>query len=85
MVQKEIEFLKAKQERIEKMHVLTVLQEEKNMIEDVIRYQDKVEMKLATDSELDPGQDICKLKEISQQQQEQLKVSLIEIQPNRTF
>lgn len=66
--------LKVKQERIEKMNVLTALQEEKNMIEEAIRYQNKVHMKSALEMEFDIDKDLTKLKLISQQQQEQLKV-----------
>lgn len=66
--------LKVKQERIEKMNVLTALQEEKNMIEEAIHYQNKVHMKSISEMEFDLDKDLTKLKLISQQQQEQLKV-----------
>lgn len=65
-----------KQERIEKMHVLTALQEEKNMLEESICYQSKVQMKLLAEPPIDLDVDLSKLKEICQQQQDQLKVIL---------
>lgn len=75
IVQKEVEYLKAKQDRIEKMHVLTALQEEKNLLDEAIKYQNKVETMLMSAPANDFGLDLTKLKEISQQQQDQLKVN----------
>lgn len=73
-MQKEVEYLKAKQDRIEKMHVLTALQEEKNLLEEAISYQNKIENMILTAPPTDFGHDLTKLKEISQQQLDQLKV-----------
>lgn len=73
-MEKEIEMLRVKQERIDKMNILTALQEEKNMIEEAIRYQNKIHMKSITEMEFDLDKDLSKLKSISHQQQEQLQV-----------
>lgn len=56
------------------MHVLTALQEERNMLEEAIGYQNKIEARLVAVPPADFGHDLTKLKEICQQQQDQLKV-----------
>lgn len=83
IVQKEVDYLKAKQGRIEKMHVLTALQEEKNLLDEAIGYQNKVETMLSTAPPVDFGVDLTRLKEICHQQQDQLKLLQKEIQALR--
>lgn len=56
------------------MHVLAALQEEKNMLEEAISYQNRMEAKLMAMPPNDFGHDLTKLKEICQQQQDQLMV-----------
>lgn len=77
MAEKEVELLRVKQERIEKLNVLTVLQEEQNMLQEALRHQSKVQSLWSTEGSADYGMDLWKLKEISKQQQEQLKVTSI--------
>lgn len=74
-----------KKERIEKLNVLTVLQEEQNILEEELRNQAKFEekLKLKSDENLEQIYDLDKLKEISQQQEEQLKLLKKEIQTLR--
>lgn len=74
-----------KKEKIEKLNVLTVLQEEKNTLEEELRNQVKIEgkLKLKSDENLERIYDLDKLKEISQQQEEQIKLLKKEVQTLR--
>lgn len=70
---KEKEYLRLKQANVEKLNLLTALKEESNIIEEELRYQEKLRIKFSKNDGFQATNDLHRLKMISQQQQEQLK------------
>lgn len=83
MESKEKELLNLKQSHIEKLNLLTALQEETNIIDDELRYQDKLRAKHSVDNHFNINIDLNRLQAISRQQQNRLKSIDNEIQALR--
>lgn len=62
-------------EGIEKLNILTVLQEEENFLSEALANQQKHQSRATSVKHLDLNRDVTKLREISRQQKEQISVS----------
>lgn len=84
LVEKDKELLQLKQMNVEKFNLLTELQEEKNIIEYQLRFQERLRAKRTSDSNHPNGEkDLRRLRAICRQQQQQLKSIDNEIQALR--
>lgn len=73
---KQEEFNRIIQEGTEKLNILTVLEEEKNYLYRIISYQSRKKDQQSSDSSHRYiGKDLCKLKEISKHQKDQMEVN----------
>lgn len=73
--QKQVVYNRLLHEGIEKLNILTVLQEEENYLSQVIVHQHKNQSIATSVKHLDLNRDVTKLREISRQQREQILVS----------
>lgn len=74
---KQEEFNRVIQEGTEKLNILTVLEEEKNYLYRIVSYQSRKKDQKSTDStQRHIGKDLCKLKEISKHQKDQIEVNI---------
>lgn len=72
---KQVVYNRLLHEGIEKLNILTVLQEEENFLSEIIIHQHKNQSRATSVKHLDLNRDVTKLREISRQQREQISVS----------